>query len=256
MTEYLKVFNDDGSVQVADNTPMMFLQNKAKLGAYYVETTSVKYSGGWHTVYGYAVPKSSSAQAVFVSNPSSTIATLFCNCANPTREVNHSTMTILDMCHLFAVSDVSKSIADNFDVFIYSSDPHNNETFGLECFDENGRKIFNGTKSPLKVLNSFYEVNTGPKIWGDYRGFTAKSYNYPEKTLAFNAPINFYGGYEGKAGNLYAPLAYINNHIIRTAVYNGWEFGYSDWGTRYIMQTLHPFYRSFSTHMVVDVTNY
>lgn len=260
MSEYLTVYNDDGHIQVADDTPMLFLQSKSKLGNYYVETTNVKFtvdgSSATRAVYGYSVPKSTGAQAVFVSNPSNTAAMLFCNSAIPTKEESHSQMTMLDMSHLFAISGVSKGVADNFDVFIYSTNPDTNATFGLECFNENGTKIFNGTKCPLKVLNSFYEVNTGAQMWGDYRGYTSKTYNYPDRVLAFNAPISFYGGYEGKAGALYAPLAFINNHSIRTAVYNNWEFGYSNWGTRYVMMTLHPFYRSYSTHMVIDVTNY
>ena len=181
MSVYFESKTDTGKVQVRDDTYISWLYSKTKLSQYYKGTRYAyyhfsdgtkftklvsDYSSYMHTpitptlskyqIHLYELPEDA---LCFVSNPHGGLAVhLFFTLYDLTEQTGPH---YYDFRHIgnkkyLGVANCTKEQADNLDVYIYSQgeNPYNN-SYGLECYNASGKKVFDSNRPPIKLLSGF-----------------------------------------------------------------------------------------------------
>lgn len=208
MSTYFEAKTPNGLLQISDQFPALFLKKVSKLSDYYRTTWYGSYqpngeSNQRHELYYYDITPEVGT-LLFIGNPTDIKVDLFTTTNELLEGIGysntHAQYRSHGSKHIIVVSNCTKNQADNLNVYEFTDSMNFVGNVGLECFDENGVKVFSSNAYPLKILAVHYEQhcpNTSlHDIWwaGSNFKITPKTYSYPNKELAFFCPYHGHGG--------------------------------------------------------------
>lgn len=220
MSVYFEVLNTSGRTQIRDDTYITWLYSKTKLSKYYIGTLDYyshfnngeKFTTLANDFYGYLnkTPTLTAYQMhlydipedalCFVSNPYDNVyAHLYFAIYSVTESTGpyYYNFRHVGNKKYLGIANCTKEQANNFNLFIYSQGENNIKShFGLECYNESGKKVFDSNRPPIKLLNcyNFKHINysNGNDLSGgsdfdknyldDYTSID-KSFTYPNKHI-------------------------------------------------------------------------
>lgn len=272
MGTYFQANTDSGVIQIDDSKKILHLFNKTKLGDYYKVTRNIQYTyeGIRRTSEAYAyIIHPNTRSLYFIANPSAAEAHVFTNSTiiwdwyisdkHVYERVHDSGLGIL-------VANLSKEMADDIDVYEFSLDSINAQgNYGLQCFDENGKIIFNSNQGVLNILDVGM-VKSCPSndlhtiYWADYYGqpfeYPTKEVDYGQKSIAFMATVNCWGGaISDNSTTVRRPIHILTKNRYKTLLASPVSNNDPYPGVTYAKDIINPYIRNYTMYMVIDVTN-
>ena len=281
MTTYFETKTDSGSLQITDNQPMLYLLSKTNLSSYYVETANIKYqigdNGSYATrdVHIYTLPMG--ADPIFIGAPSSGTAHVFpTNIAYAFRWNHYNPYVSLGRKNVLGIANVDKSIADNMKLYTFTQgNVQSAANVGLECYDENGNKIYSIGCFPMKILYATlfthcpYQKETAYVYGTSYTELNV-THNFSGKTIAFSCPKSayFYWGRNPMDASAdlikhKKPICLLSDGIVEMATItkidshiNPVSSGYDGDDYPIIIETVGSEGFNQTAYSIIDVTNY
>ena len=270
MTTYFEARTNDGILQIQDSQPLLYFLNKTNLSSYYIETKTLKYainSGTYanHDVHIYSIPISDNP--MYIGTPSSGIAHVF-----PThlryayRYNNYRIAESLGKHNVLGIANIDKSIADNMILYTFKQGDVPSTNIGLECYNENGERVFSSGCRVLKLLyaNLFTHCRYGDERNGNYTDLSA-THNYSGKTIAFNCTKSAYYKYQASSSDISygrSPICLLSSGKVQMATItrldeytSSMDYGYN--GTNYHHLLRYQCYDggNQTAYSIIDVTN-
>lgn len=188
MTRYFEAQTNNGTVQIADDIKLLRLEQVLTLGDYFARDENVRYrikdkSDVDYTAHCYDLPVYQNS-LLYVCNPTDTPAHVFtCSSVN-VFDLHDFKITPIGLKTVVVVSNIEKSIADTFKVYVFGESVLPYCHCGIECYNENGDKVFNSDAKVLKLLNITNFKHFTFTSGADTRN--PEGYQYIYKTHSYN----------------------------------------------------------------------
>ena len=268
MTTYFESLTENGKIQINDNTQMLYLESKKTLGSYFVRDETVRYKliGGQsktYTAHCYSLPQEHDT-LIFISNPFSVLAHVWGIKPGNVYDYIDYDGVVLGMKNALVISNVDRQTADNMMIFNFKQGDAKAVNCGIECYNQDGQRVFSSDSRMMKILNSKifnncpYGTNQQilyPPWWNNLD----ETYSYNNRTIAFSCGISAYGNNDTEADGLgYWPVFILSKDKIKITmadktVHYSPNF-YEIQG--YCNATQSPYIHSQTIYTVIDVTNY
>lgn len=264
---YFESINDNGSVQITDNTKMYRLKSVDRLEGYYRYQGNYTFNdtdagNGGHTGFFYKIADDDAGSDLyFIRNPMekyvglwTSYTGIYYTLTKPYRTYYYKELRGWWAC----IHNCTKAEADNMLVYRYTTDVSaNNSHVGLELFDANGDKIFSSDDKLLKIVNFTQLTHTTDTMVGWTSNWTMQqpSYNY-DKDFAVWMSQSGGGGGGGKAACMKNSHFWLNNRNCKIAWLTYWQNEHQNvqgkyWYWSSIAQEISPCTR----YVIADVSN-
>lgn len=234
MAEYLKVYADDGYLQIDDNTPNYHLVSNQTLANYtYITSYNWSYSttcagNGSFLANIYELGYNGTDDDLFyIHNPLSKAVQVFTNITQPLKYVGTDWYYGTDGRYV-AIVGCTKAEADTIRVLKYSKTYANtNSGVGLQCFNAQGEKVFSSDSIPLKIVSFQQQTHTTAS-----NVYFSGSWSFSATSESFSFPIGAWLSLRG-AGGANTTASQTKNTFIYLSS-NSYTLGYfTSWSNEY-----------------------
>lgn len=243
MSTYFEARKNDGSVTLDDKTSRLCLQRYGSLWdlSTSVSVSTYSYHGGGDpntdrrcvTALQFTVPVTIKELIIGFKFLKSDFGT----CINYTRK--SSTEILVNVysspsgLYPGSNNDSIKKLAEAIKMYTFGEDVNEVDRFGLEIFDENGRKIFNSSEKIFRLIDKYeYEYNFFGKNFNSLPlSFTAKENS--RKLIV--VPNQFLSAWTRSPNSTWLPcpslygISFADNNIYSRLIVTVGSFGDYDW---------------------------
>ena len=214
MSVYFEAINSNGKTQIRDDTYITWLYSKTKLSKYYVGTLDYfsHFSDGTkfstlanEFINNHKVPSLTAYQMhlydipedalCFVSNPYTDVfAHVFFAIYSVTEQTGpyYYNFRHIGNKKYLGIANCTKAQANNFNMFIYSQGENNiKSNFGLECYNESGKKVFDSNKPPIKLLGCYNFKHINYSNGNDLAGGSVFNKNYLDDYVGIDKTLTY-----------------------------------------------------------------
>ncbi len=239
MSTYFEVKNDNGFIQINDNTAVFRLSEVSSIASKYAYSgaftfTDYKLGRYAHTGYFYHIaPEDNMSDVYFLYNPSDTPVMV-----NTSYYCPYYTTVKPYQSHYYqskrgwwvCVHSCTKEQADALKIVKFTNTIPTNSSFGMECFDSLGNKVFSSNITPLKIVNYSNYIHTT-----DSYVFWTSNWTMQTPKLSYSFPIGIWasqvgcGGTGGQAAG-YSKTAqfYLSRSSVEMCWMHNWENEHSN----------------------------